>query len=179
MSIKLRLEDLLGAVVTATVLTVGLITGVASAQPTQSLSYTVPASNSVSLTPLYKMWNPTATDHYYANSWNDALSAGSSGWQYQGITCNISAMATSHPLYQLWNAAASDHLYTASWSEALNAISSGWQYERIVGYLGGNKPLYRMWNPAATDHYDTASWTDVLGAANSGWHYEGITGYCW
>jgi C1A family cysteine protease len=141
---------------------------------------TVPQDSSQRV-PLYRYWNPNATDHFYTTNWSE-LGGGRYGWNYEGIQCYVfsAQKSGSVPLYRYWNPSIGDHFYTTNWSE-LGSGRYGWNYEGIQCYVlpaqaSGSVPLYRYWNGSAGDHFYTTNWSE-LGSGRYGWNYEGIQCY--
>lgn len=54
---------------------------------------TVPQDSSQRV-PLYRYWNPNATDHFYTTNWSE-LGGGRYGWNYEGIQCYVYTSAAS------------------------------------------------------------------------------------
>jgi len=68
----------------ATVAAVAAVAGPAAAS--NGTSTTAPHRAQVVTTPLYRMWNPTITDHFYTTSQAEVLTAINGGWRSEGIT---------------------------------------------------------------------------------------------
>ncbi|KAL0959843.1 hypothetical protein HGRIS_011519 [Hohenbuehelia grisea] len=91
--------------------------------------------------PLYRLWNPRLTDHFYTTDdyeaktyqreygyINDTRSI--AGYVYKQERCN------SVPLYRAYRVASAHHLYTTDYSEWTRAIRhQGYHYEGIVAYV--------------------------------------------
>src|SRR5262245_30666875 len=78
-----------------------------------------------SLTALYRLWSPGASDHFYTTNWPEAVNAFNNlGYRYEGVQARVSSTqaAGTTPLYRLWSPGASDHFYTTNWPEATNAF---------------------------------------------------------
>ena len=131
--------------------------------------------------PLFRYWNPTATDHFYTTNWSE-LGQGKYGWTLEGIQCYTypSQVPGSVPLYRYWNPSNGDHFYTTNWNE-LGQGKYGWTLEGIQCFVfsqaaAGRVPLYRYWNAGVGDHFYTTNWNE-LGWGKYGWGFEGIQCY--
>lgn len=89
--------------------------------------------------PLYRLWWPAITDHYYLmdQAIRDAL-VQFFGLVGEGTAGNIypytgSCPAGSTPLYQSYNSPLTDHFYTLSTSEWDAAAAIGWTKDGIAG----------------------------------------------
>ena len=140
------------------------------------------------LVPVYRMWSPSNTDHFYTTSYNEySTTAVNYGYQQEGILGYVysTPQAGSIPIYRMWNPYNTDHLYTTNYNEySTTAVNYGYQQESILGYVystpqAGSIPIYRMWSPYNTDHFYTTNYNEYsTTAVNYGYQQEGILGYC-
>jgi subtilisin family serine protease len=134
------------------------------------------------ITPIYRYWNPSVTDHFYNGNFGELGWIGS-GWEFgwiEGYMYSTQVSGTT-PLYQYWNASVGDHHYTTNWSELGNG-AYGWTFERTVGYIyssqaSGTVPLYLYWNASVGDHFFTTNLEELGASGSYGWSYEKIAGY--
>jgi hypothetical protein len=91
--------------------------------------------------PLYRLWNPTITDHFYttdsAERNNAIRNLGYANEGTVGYLYRINAQAPGTvPLYRLWNPTITDHFYTTDSAEGDNAVRNlGYTYEGAIGKL--------------------------------------------
>lgn len=136
-------------------------------------------------TPVYRMWNPAKTDHFYTTSYNEySKTAVNSGYKQQGILGYIfsNSQPGTTPIYRMWNPAVSDHVYTTSFNEYSTKSVYGYKQEGILGYIfsssqPGTTPVYRMWNPAVSDHVYTTSYSEYSTKSIYGYKQQGILDY--
>lgn len=130
------------------------------------------------ISPLYRYWNPGASDHFYTRSANEIGTTvhgqfGNHGYQSEGIQCRIYQNQVEHsvPLYRYWNGQNRDHFYTTNSAEIGtttpgNVGNHGYKSEGIAGYCFPEQrpdtvPLYRYWNPGNADHFYTTNKIEI------------------
>ena len=92
----------------------------------------------MALSPLYRMWQPTAKDHFYtvdANEYDRA--AKDFGYTKEGIVGYVLSNyhAGAMPFFRLWNPSIADHFYTMSVEERDAAVKGGYTFEGVTGYI--------------------------------------------
>ncbi len=137
--------------------------------------------------PLYRLWNPGITDHFYTTSETArSISINNNGYVDEGNEGYVytSQVSGTTPLYRLWNPGITDHFYTTSESTKDDSVNNnGYTYEGIEGYIytsqvSGTIHLYNLWNPGITDHFYTTSDSEKdTSVNNNGYYYGGIEGY--
>jgi Repeat of unknown function (DUF5648) len=89
--------------------------------------------------PLYRLYNPVQTDHFYTTNVTEMGNAISHlGYDAQGIAGYIypDQVSGTVPFYRLYNPRQIDHFYTANAAERENAISNlGYISEGAAGYI--------------------------------------------
>ena len=146
----------------------------------------------LSLTPLYRYWNPKIVDHFYTANYNELRAGGRSGWKYEGVQCKIlrNRMPGSVPLYQYGGP--NDHFYTTNIYEIGTSTprvrgKHGYSSEGITGYCyptnrPGTIPLYRYFKAHRRDHFYTTNiheiGTRIKGqVGRHGYKSEGVACY--
>lgn len=129
--------------------------------------------------PMYRMYNPNTSEHFYTANTYERLMLIDAGWTYEGIGW-YAPLSSGTPVYRLYNENVSDHHYTTSAAERDALVRVGWKSEGIGWYSDDahGAPLYRLYNPytiSGMHHYTlSAGERDVL--VTLGWRYEGT---CW
>ncbi|NLH22779.1 MAG: hypothetical protein GX463_11530, partial [Methanothrix sp.] len=137
--------------------------------------------------PVYRMYHPGQTDHFYTTNYNEYNTiAPTYGYLKEGILGNIydSSQAGTIPIYRMYHPGQTDHFYTTNYNE-YNTIAPTYGYlkEGTLGNIYGNfqtgtVPLYRMYNPSQTDHFYTTNYYEYDTIAPTyGYIKEGILGY--
>ena len=89
--------------------------------------------------PLYRLYNPTAFDHFYTTSASERDNAAAHlGYVEEGITGYVyeTPLCGTVPLYRMYSAGATDHFYTTNAEEKDNAVANlGYTYEGIAAYV--------------------------------------------
>ncbi|PBK66688.1 hypothetical protein ARMSODRAFT_959829 [Armillaria solidipes] len=90
--------------------------------------------------PLYRMYSPSAVDHFYTTNGNERNNAVQNlGYNDEGIVTGYiypSASCGGVPFYRLYNPTAHDHFYTANANEKNTAAQTdGYVDEGIAGYV--------------------------------------------
>lgn len=130
--------------------------------------------------PMYRMYNPNSSEHFYTASIAERENLVSLGWNYEGIGW-YAPKKSGTPVYRLYNANAGDHHYTSSLGERNHLIKLGWRDEGIGWYSDDAKgvALYRQYNPNAVagSHNYTTSKGENDYLVKLGWRAEGIGWY--
>lgn len=131
---------------------------------------------------LFRLFQPTARDHFYTTSSAEAdYAVNSLGYTREGVTGLVfpSPVTGTIPLYRLYSQAQLDHFYTTGDPSKI----SGYVLEGIAGYVYpdaqcGATPLYRLYSVPSTDHFYTISAQERDQVAAGGvYTYEQIDGY--
>lgn len=128
-------------------------------------------SNSV---PMYRLYNPNSSEHFYTQNSYEKTNLVSKGWRYEGL--GWYAPTSGSPVYRLYNPNAGDHHYTLHAYEKNDLVKKGWRYEGVSWYSGGGNVLYRLYNKNAKAgaHHYTLNTYERDNLVKSGWRYEGI-----
>ncbi|MCR4611755.1 MAG: hypothetical protein K5644_07640 [Lachnospiraceae bacterium] len=132
--------------------------------------------------PVYRLYNPNSSEHFYTTTYNEKVSLEKAGWKYEGIAWNAPIEGASDiPVYRMYNPNSGEHHYTKSLSEKKNLITLGWQFEGVnwCSDVDLEVPLYRLYNPNATvgAHHYTISEAERENLEANGWIDEGIAWY--
>lgn len=132
--------------------------------------------------PVYRVYNPQSTEHFYTPSLEEAKNTINHGWNDEGIAWNNEKASEGVPLYRVFNPVAGDHHYTLSKNEVQDLVKLGWNDEGIAWYASSNDsdiPVYRLYNPNAKTgtHHFTYNYNECLKMIQDGWKYEGIAFY--
>ncbi len=136
---------------------------------------------------VYRMYSPSATDHFYTTSLNEYnYAAANYGYSQEGALGYFpsSDIDGTIPLYRMYSPTAKDHFYTTNYNEySTGAVKSGYQQEGIFSYIypnivDGTGMLYRMYSPTSTDHFYTSNFNEYsTSAVKCGYNQEGYLGY--
>jgi hypothetical protein len=88
--------------------------------------------------PLYRLYNPGGTDHFYTTSAAERDNAVAQlGYQSEGTAGYVypAGVCGALPLYRSYNLQGIDHFYTMSASESDSAVAIGWTKEGIAAYI--------------------------------------------
>lgn len=89
--------------------------------------------------PLYRMWSPTRSDHFYTVSESQRDNAVQKrGYTDEGVTAYVygTQLCGSVPLYRTFNPVAYDHFYTVNETEKLDFIDHrGYVDGGMVGFV--------------------------------------------
>ncbi|KAH9910621.1 uncharacterized protein BXZ73DRAFT_93654 [Epithele typhae] len=151
------------------------------------LPRTTPTLCCDSTVPLFRLYSPSATDHFYTTNAQERNNAVASiGYTNEGTAAQVfpAGVSGAVPLYRLFRLAGSDHFYTTNAQERDNAVAAlGYTNEGVAAYIYpsaqcGSVPLYRMFSPSAVDHFYTTNVAEKNNAvASLGYSYEGVAGY--
>ncbi|MCR4611164.1 MAG: hypothetical protein K5644_04620 [Lachnospiraceae bacterium] len=129
---------------------------------------------------MYRVYNPNSAEHFYTSNYNELVTIGNLGWQYEGVAW-VAPENSNIPVYRLYSQATGDHHYTVNASEKDMLVSVGWGYEGVGWYANeSGTPLYRLFNPNATgagSHHYTSSSAERDNLVSAGWRDEGIGWY--
>ena len=121
-----RLILMLLAAVLVMPATVAVAESAAVAAPSQTVS-------------LYRLWSPSATDHFYTTSKPEHDYAITNyGYVDEGVAARVFPVRQRHTvqLYRLWNGSSADHFYTTSRSERDYAIAHyGYVDEGVAAWV--------------------------------------------
>jgi len=137
--------------------------------------------------PVYRMYSPSQTDHFYTTSYHEySTIAPAVGYIGEGILGDIysSTQTGTIPVYRMYSPSQTDHFYTTNYYEySTIAPAVGYIGEGILGNIYGSTqtgtiPVYRMYSPSQTDHFYTTSFYEYSTIAPTvGYIGEGILGY--
>lgn len=132
--------------------------------------------------PVYRVYNPESTEHFYTPSLEEAKHTIANGWNDEGIAWNNEKANVGTPLYRVFNPVAGDHHYTLSKNEVQDLVKLGWHDEGVAWYASKKEsdiPVYRLYNPKAATgtHHFTYDYNECLQMIKDGWKYEGIAFY--
>ncbi|WP_159722952.1 GH25 family lysozyme [Enterococcus sp. CSURQ0835] len=131
------------------------------------------ASSPAGTVPMYRMYNPNSSEHFYTQQHAEAVMLADKGWDYEGIGWN--APTSGAEVYRMYNPNAGDHHYTLNPAERDMLVAKGWNYEGKCWSSGGDNELKRLYNPNAKSgaHHYTLSEAEKQNLMNKGWNYEG------
>ncbi|HEY87165.1 MAG TPA: hypothetical protein G4O06_03960, partial [Dehalococcoidia bacterium] len=134
---------------------------------TDTVSYTIePIAATLFLTPLYRSYSTTDTDHFYTtNPIERDDAANNSGYAYEKVEAYISNQPYTDgvTLHRLYNSTAKSHYYTTSDTERDTVLlDPNWAYENAAGYVYPNYtentvPVYHLYSSSDDDHFYTIS----------------------
>ncbi|OJG24865.1 hypothetical protein RR47_GL002221 [Enterococcus columbae DSM 7374 = ATCC 51263] len=130
--------------------------------------------------PMYRLYNPNSSEHFYTASTYERDSLVKVGWSDERLGW-IAPTTTGANVYRLYNPNSGDHHYTTSLNEKNQLVKIGWRYEGVGWRSDEQKkiPLYRLYNPnvkVGTHHY-TTSLAEKNSLVQLGWRDEGIAWY--
>ena len=130
--------------------------------------------------PMYRLYNPNTSEHFYTGSVEERDMLVQVGWQYEGIAWNA-PVHEGAPVYRLFNPNSGGHHYTMSMDEVNMLVEAGWIYEGISwnSASADHIPQYRLRNPNADcgSHHYTSSTEERDYLVSLGWILEGIGWY--
>lgn len=135
------------------------------------------AGTSSSNVPIYRLYNPNSSEHFYTADSDERVNLIKEGWNDEGIGFYETASGT--PVYRLYNANGGEHHYTSSTEEKEMLVDAGWNDEDIAFYSSGSVPIYRQYNPnaIANNHNYTTSTSERDSLVSAGWNDEDISFY--
>ncbi|KAF7296675.1 F-box domain-containing protein [Mycena chlorophos] len=133
--------------------------------------------------PLYRAWNPTATDHFYTTSAQEVANA--TGYNDEGIRAYLypTQVANTTEFYRLYAKSIVDHFYTTSRTSVSSAESEGYVEENNTpmfiypSQICGSVPFYRMYSSTLDDHFYTVDPAEMNAALNESYTFEEVAGY--
>lgn len=145
---------------------------------------------SPTLTPLYRLYNPSIKDHFYTTSVNErdtnVAKTVPQKFNYERVEGFVSSVnfTGSIPLYRLYKTVDDIHFYTSSEPEKNAKIAAGYTLEQDKTYYiyqtqkEWTSPLYFASHSANTDNFYTTSWYEYKNAIDN-WSFtgHGIIGY--
>lgn len=130
-------------------------------------------------TPMYRMYDPNSSEHFYTGSIDEREILVKAGWNYEGVGFNFPV--SGEPVHRLYEPITGEHLYTMDETEMDTLLSSGWNYEGVAFNSAGKDevPQYRLHNPNASRgaYHFTGSTEERDLLISLGWEYQGIGWY--
>ncbi|MEE0956354.1 MAG: glycoside hydrolase family 25 protein [Eubacterium sp.] len=130
--------------------------------------------------PMYRLFNPFTTEHFYTANIRERNQLVALGWNYEEVGWYAPEQSDT-PVYRLCNPYSADHHYTTNIKERDMLVKLGWNYEGIGWYSDDSKgvPLYRQFNPYVKigSHNYTANKKENDYLTTIGWNAEGIGWY--
>lgn len=137
-------------------------------QQSNTVSFTVTSQifGTPFLTPLYRSYSTTDTDHFYTtNPVERDYAANNSGYTFEKVEAYISNRPYTDgvTLHRLYNSTAKSHYYTTSDTERDTVLlDPNWVYENAAGYVYPNYventvPVYHLYSSSDDDHFYTIS----------------------
>lgn len=148
------------------------------------------ARNSDLETPIYRLYNPNSSEHFYTASYTEMSVLEKAGWKSEGLAwygAPPQEMA-SLPVLRLYNPNAGDHHYTTDENEYAILAAKGWIQEGEAWLMPQNsstpessleipaaRMIYRLYNPNAQSgaHHFTTSLVERNRLIELGWKDEG------
>lgn len=130
--------------------------------------------------PMFRLYNPNSSEHFYTANETERNHLVSLGWKYEGVGWYAPVQSAS-PVFRLYNKNGGEHQYTLNKTERDNLILLGWKYEGVGWYSSNQKsvPVYRQYNPNAfsNNHNFTPVRKENDWLVSQGWRYEGVAWY--
>jgi streptogramin lyase len=134
---------------------------------------------------VYRLWNPTTTDHFYTTNLDEVLNAVDQGkYTAEGVGFS-SPQGDGLAVYRGWNPNIGDHFYTTNLDEFNKAVNNfGYVNEGIAFYAISDpvigQEVYRAWNPTIGNHFYTTNLDEFNQAiSNYGYINEGVAFYAY
>ena len=148
------------------------------------------ARNSDLESPIYRLYNPNSSEHFYTASFEENSFLEKAGWKTEGLAWYGAGKEESAglPVYRLYNPNAGDHHYTTDENEYAILAGKGWRQEGIAWHTlnpasdaesglegAASGIIYRLYNPNAQSgaHHFTASQSEREYLIHLGWKDEG------
>lgn len=141
------------------------------------------------LTPMYQLYHPGSTDHFYTIDLDTRIRARDFyGFTDQGVAFFVERtnVTDTRPLRRFYKGVPeTDHFYTIDSVEANTVLNRNWVEEGVEGYVyiqevAGSVPLYRLsWAiyNGDHDHIFTTEYSSAQQLMSQGWNLDGIKGY--
>jgi len=120
---------------------------------------------------VYRLYNPNNGTHLFTNSYDEAKSVASYGWNYEGVVWKSGNGDAVERLYNPYNG---EHMLTTSTDEHNSLVKAGWVCEGEAFRQGTEVDVYRLYNPNNGLHMFTASTTERDSLVKAGWKNEGV-----
>jgi len=139
-------------------------------------------------TPVYWLWTPTYTDHFFTTSTSERNTALGSGAGYSSLGTGFAMPARvrfdSVPFYRTYKGAPQfEHFYTTSQSDLQLVTQNGYAYEGMLGFAftkqkPGSLALHRFSRfDGATGDLQHLYSTNRYDSYSYGMGYEGVAGF--
>ena len=138
--------------------------------------------------PVYRLYNPTTSEHLWTTDANEYASLRSLGWDQEGEAWYSPTTGTG--VYRLYNPVLGTHHYTSNVTEITKLVGSeGWVFDKVKGgkatpmfysadnSVEGSIPVYRLYNDLLSQHHLTASSHENATLGDLGWSQEGVGFY--
>ena len=136
-------------------------------------------SNASASIPMYRMYDPNSSEHFYTGSKEERNILIAAGWNYEGVGFNFPK--AGKPVHRLYDKVTGEHLYTMDEDEMNTLLNKGWNYEGVAFNSADDDsiPQYRLHNPNATRgaYHFTGSVEERDWLISLGWEYQGIGFY--
>ncbi|KAJ7228046.1 hypothetical protein C8J57DRAFT_1147490 [Mycena rebaudengoi] len=146
-------------------------------------SVTAQCPSCPAITPLFRSFAAAKTDHFYTATTGEVLSAGTLGYNPEGVAAGIfpTQVVGSTPFFRLFKSSITDHAYTASTTEVDALEAAGYILETTPGFVYTTQicdsvPLYGLFLPNK-DHFYTTSASERNRAFGLGYTDLGIAAY--
>lgn len=144
------------------------------------LKTTCTAVNDPNSQPMYRLYNPNSSEHFYTADASERDYLVSIGWEFESIGW-IAPKESKTPVYRLYNPVGGEHHYTSNAEEKDNLVKEGWNYEKIGWYSDDAEgvAVYRQYNPNmfSNNHNYTADTDERDHLISLGWHDEKVAWY--
>lgn len=131
----------------------------------------------VSLTPVYRVYNPNSGEHLHTLDENEKNGLMNIGWVYEGVSMQIDGSGSA--LYRTYNPNSGEHFYTKDSNEVANLKSNGWSDEGVAWNTPDEgEKVYRVYNPNsrnAGSHHYTLTEDEKNSLISKGWKDEGVS----
>jgi len=141
-------------------------------------STSVFANTGISVSPVYRLYNPNTGDHFltiYSSEKNSLVSA---GWNDEGILC-YTPTSSNLEIKRYRNVNNGKHLFVYIY-ESLGSewVSEGTAYYALSDSTQSQKvAVTRLYNPNGDTHTYSTNQTEINNLVAAGWKVDGIMGY--
>jgi RHS repeat-associated protein len=152
-----------------------------------SFTYSPPIAPAPEWAPLYRLYNPDDTDHFYCSSQGHQQIAENQGYRAERIEGFVSSVLFNDPdmayVFRFYDDARDCHYYTSRPARVDSLIAANLRYEGITGYVyahpdTGLVPLHHLSAPNLTDNLYTTSEVEREYAVETlDFTYEDILGW--
>lgn len=148
-------------------------------KPSDAPVATQPSSDAVKGATVYRLYNPSSTEHLYTTDVNEWKACVEAGWKDETGTSAVKMPEHSNtPVYRVYNQWSGEHHYTTDVNEKNVLVRGGWSDEGVAFYGAdaGTVPVYRLFRgdgaPGAHHYTHDANERAVL--ISQGWADEAI-----